>query len=97
MAELKSPRIFTVQTVSISADARQSTTRIKHNMACESHNCDLAGTDVAIANFDVHATERKAYIGPGGIKTSGEPDLSVGRRTDMVRINQPSMIIGSFS
>jgi hypothetical protein len=81
-AELKSLRIFTVQTMSISADARQSTTATKYNVACDPHNSGLSGIDVAIANFDLHTTERKAYIGPGVIETSGKPDgLLVGGLT----------------
>ena len=43
-------------------------------MADAPHKFDLAGTDVAIANFDFHATERKACIGPGVIETSSKPD-----------------------
>ena len=43
-------------------------------MAYDPHNSDLAGTDVAIANFDFHTTERKACIGPGVIETSNKPD-----------------------
>ena len=74
MAELKSSRVFTVQTVSIFAGALQSTTTTKYNVACESHHCDLAGTEVAIANFDLHITERIAYFAPSVIETSGKPD-----------------------
>ena len=68
--------------MSISADARQSTTANKYNVAFDPHNCGLAGNDVAIANFDLHTTERKACIGPGVIETSGKPDgLLVGGLT----------------
>ena len=51
-------------------------------MAYDSHNCDLAGTDAAIANFDFHTTERKVHIGPGAIETSSKPDrLLIGGMT----------------
>ena len=43
-------------------------------MAYDLHNSDPAGTDVAIANFDFHTTERKVYIGRGVIETSSKPD-----------------------
>ena len=43
-------------------------------MAFDPHNAYLAGTDVVIANFDFHTTERKAYIGSGVIETSSKPD-----------------------
>ena len=57
-------RIFPVRTVSISVGARQSTTITEHNMAYDPYDSSLAETDVAIANFDLHTIEGKAYMVP---------------------------------
>jgi len=60
--------------VSIFAVALQSTTTSKYNVACDPYNLGLIDPEVAIGNFDLHITERKADIGLGGIETSGKPD-----------------------
>ena len=70
--------------------SQTSTTTTKHNVAYDPRNTDLAGTDVAIANFDFHTTERKAYIGSGAIETSSKPDrLLIGGMTRSRFINHP--------
>ena len=73
-AELESLRIFTRKTVSIFAGALRSTTTAKHNIADAAYKFDLTGTDVAIANFGSHTTERKAYLRSGVIETSSKAD-----------------------
>ena len=46
----------------------------KHNMAEDSHNADLTGTDAGVAAFDFHTTELRAHTGTGTVEKSRKPD-----------------------
>ena len=67
--------IFTAQIVSTSAGTPRGKRKIKHNMAYNPHNSDLAGDELITANFDFFTTDRKAAIWSAVIATSSKLDL----------------------